>query len=191
MFRRMRARHGTSQYWTTTKQDIPGAVFAIYGRRRGPVHSSSCRVPPTVRAGPSRWPHRGILPDTCTMSAIKYRSMSKVNIAIFFLIYPLADIACAQGAAAGIVQKMEATCTRVCHGPSLITQQRLDVAGWTREVNKMVGWGAEIEGGDKEELVRYLAAQFNANRSRPSSSQAAPEGKGKDVFQNSCLGCHD
>ena len=55
--------------------------------------------------------------------------MSKVNLAIFFLVWSLADIACAQGPADAIVQKMEAACTRVCHGPSLIAQQRLDVAG--------------------------------------------------------------
>ncbi len=117
--------------------------------------------------------------------------MSKVRGAIVWLTCVFSNTAFGQLPAAGIAQKMQDTCTRLCHGPSLIAQQRLDVAGWTREVNKMVGWGAEIEGGDKEELVRYLAAQFNANRSRPSSSQAAPEGKGKDVFQNSCLGCHD
>ena len=117
--------------------------------------------------------------------------MSKVNLAIFFLICSLADIACAQGPAAAIVQKMEAACTRVCHGPSLIAQQRLDVAGWTREVNKMVGWGADIAGSDREELSRYLAEMFNNTRPRPSSAQAAPEGKAKNVFQTSCLGCHD
>ncbi len=117
--------------------------------------------------------------------------MSKVNLAIFFLVWSLADIACAQGPADAIVQKMEAACTRVCHGPSLIAQQRLDVAGWTRELNKMVGWGADIAGSEKEELSRYLAEKFNNTRPRPSSSQATPEGKAKNVFQTSCLGCHD
>src|SRR5947199_3553364 len=152
MLRWISARHGASQYWSRTKPDIPGAVFAICGGRREPVHSSSCRVPPTVRVGPSRSPHRGILPDTCTTSAIKYKSMSKVNLAIFFLICSLADIACAQGPAAGIVQKMEAACTRVCHGPILIAQQRLDVAGCTREVNNVVRWGADVAGSDRMEL---------------------------------------
>ena len=55
----------------------------------------------------------------------------------------------------------------------------------------MVGWGAEVAGSDKDELIRYLAGQFNISRSPPSSSQAAPEGKAKNVFQNSCLGCHN
>ncbi len=117
--------------------------------------------------------------------------MSKVSLAISCLTCVFSNMAFGQVPAAGIAQKMQDTCTRVCHGPSLIAQQRLDVAGWTREVNKMVGWGAEIAGTDREELIRYLAGQFNASRSRPSSSQAAPEGKARDVFQNSCLGCHD
>ena len=37
-------------------------------------------------------------------------------------------------------------CTQACHGPSLIAQQRLDASGWTREVNKMIGWGATVSG---------------------------------------------
>jgi hypothetical protein len=117
--------------------------------------------------------------------------MSKVSLGIFSLTCVFSNMTFGQVPAAGIAQKMQETCTRVCHGPSLIAQQRLDVAGWTREVNKMVGWGAEIAGSDKDELIRYLAGQFNTARSRPSSSQAVPEGKAKDVFQNSCLGCHD
>ena len=90
-----------------------------------------------------------------------------------------------------MAQKMEAACTRACHGPSLIAQQRLDVAGWTREMNKMIGWGADIAEADKDGIIRYLAATFNNNRPRAASSRAAPAGKAKDVFQISCLSCHD
>ena len=117
--------------------------------------------------------------------------MSKVDLAIFWLTCAFSNMAFGQVPPAGIAQKMQATCTQVCHGASLIAQQRLDVAGWTREVNKMVGWGAEIAGSDREDLIRYLAGQFNNTRPRPSSSHAAPDGKARDVFQTSCLGCHD
>ena len=80
-------------------------------------------------------------------------------------------------------------CTESCHGPSLIAQQRLDAAGWTREVNKMIGWGATVS--DKDALIAYLARTFNNSRPRPLSSKAMPEGRGRDVFQVSCLACHD
>jgi hypothetical protein len=116
--------------------------------------------------------------------------MSKVNVAICLLIC-VCEMAYGQAPAAENVEKMEVACARACHGPSLIAQQRLDLAGWTREVNKMIGWGADVSVSDKDELIRYLAGKFNNSRPRPSSSQAAPEGKAREVFQTSCLGCHD
>jgi hypothetical protein len=117
--------------------------------------------------------------------------MLKPSLAISFLICLISDVAGAQAPADGIVQKMEATCTRACHGPSLIAQQRLNIAGWTREVNKMIGWGAGVADADKDALIDYLANTFNNGRTRPSSSKAMPEGTGMAAFQLSCLGCHD
>lgn len=57
----------------------------------------------------------------------------------------------------------EATFTRaclVCHGKDIIEQQRLTPAGWTREVEKMVRWGASVPDADKEALVAFLAARY-------------------------------
>ncbi|HYR45065.1 MAG TPA: hypothetical protein VER98_18685 [Terriglobia bacterium] len=117
--------------------------------------------------------------------------MLKASLAIAVLICLVSDLAGAQVPAGGIAQKMEATCARTCHGPSLIAQQRLNTAGWTREVNKMIGWGADVADADKDALIAYLANTFNNGRPRPSSSKAMPEGKGMEAFQVSCLGCHD
>ena len=75
--------------------------------------------------------------------------------------------------------------------PRMARLQRLDAAGWTREINKMVGWGATVADNDKDALIAFLARTFNNNRPRPASSKALPEGKGMDVFQVSCLNCHD
>jgi mono/diheme cytochrome c family protein len=47
-----------------------------------------------------------------------------------------------------------------CHGSDIIEQQRLGIAGWRREVDKMVGWGARVDSGEKDLLVSYLAEQF-------------------------------
>jgi hypothetical protein len=90
-----------------------------------------------------------------------------------------------------IRERMEAACTGSCHGPSLIAQQRLDRAGWTREVEKMIAWGAEVPAAEKESLINYLSSLFTPSRPRPNSSKALPAGRGKDVFQVSCMGCHD
>jgi len=92
---------------------------------------------------------------------------------------------------AEMAKKMETTCTGYCHGPSLIAQQRLDRNGWTREVEKMMRWGAGVAPADKEELINYLARTFNSNRPLPNTFKAVPPGKGSDLFQTYCLGCHD
>jgi len=108
--------------------------------------------------------------------------MSKASLAVLVCACLACEVATAQ---------VPAACTQACHGPSLIAQQRLDAAGWTREVSKMIGWGAVIADADKESLIAYLAGTFNNNRPRPASSKAMPEGKGMDVFRISCLNCHD
>jgi cytochrome c5 len=94
----------------------------------------------------------------------------------------------AQGA--NMAQGVE-NCTASCHGPSLIAQQRLDRDAWGREVDKMMRWGAEVPAAEKDALVNYLATLFNSSRSRPNTGKVIPEGKGADVFQISCMSCHD
>jgi hypothetical protein len=103
----------------------------------------------------------------------------------------LAAMLLAQSNTAPMAQKMEAACTGTCHGPSLIAQQRLDRGGWTREVEKMMRWGAQVEPADKDALINYLTSLFNSSRPRPNTSKTLPDGRGKDVFQVSCMSCHD
>lgn len=97
----------------------------------------------------------------------------------------------AQDNTAQMAQRMEASCTGYCHGPSLIAQQRLDRDAWTREVEKMIRWGAEVPPAEKGALINYLTSLFNTSRPRPNTSKIVPDGKGKNVFQISCMSCHD
>jgi cytochrome c5 len=97
----------------------------------------------------------------------------------------------AQAPPAEMAKKLEASCFGLCHGPSLIAQQRLDRNGWTREIDKMTRWGAPVQAPDRDALINYLARQFNSNRPLPNSAKAVPEGKGSDLFQTYCLGCHN
>jgi hypothetical protein len=73
-----------------------------------------------------------------------------------------------------IRERMEAACTASCHGPSLIAQQRLDRAGWAREVEKMIAWGAKVPAAEKESLIDYLSSLFTPSRPLPNSSKAQP-----------------
>lgn len=72
-----------------------------------------------------------------------------------------------------------------CHQVDLITSQRLSLTGWTREVDKMVRWGATVEPSERDPLQAYLAANFAP---KPAASHAA--GAGESVFSRACLGCH-
>jgi cytochrome c553 len=47
-----------------------------------------------------------------------------------------------------------------CHEDDLIESQRLSRAGWVREVDKMIRWGATVTPTDKDALVDYLAARY-------------------------------
>lgn len=47
-----------------------------------------------------------------------------------------------------------------CHEDDLIESQRLSRAGWVREVEKMMRWGADVPAADKDALVSYLAARY-------------------------------
>ncbi|MEP7274385.1 MAG: hypothetical protein ABI882_23030 [Acidobacteriota bacterium] len=53
----------------------------------------------------------------------------------------------------------EAKCL-LCHEADLTEQQRLSRAGWTREVEKMIRWGADVTDAEKGPLVDYLAGKY-------------------------------
>src|SRR5262245_6153704 len=48
----------------------------------------------------------------------------------------------------------------ICHEADLIVSQRLSRQGWTREVEKMIRWGAVASESEKELLIDYFAAHF-------------------------------
>ena len=49
---------------------------------------------------------------------------------------------------------------RQCHEDDLAEQQRLTVTGWTREVEKMMRWGARVSDAEKPALVAYLHSRW-------------------------------
>lgn len=76
----------------------------------------------------------------------------------------------------------------VCHGADLILQQRLSRDGWTREVDKMIGWGAVFDASEKSTIIEYLARQFG-----PALAERIPDGPGlgTTLVKTRCLTCHD
>jgi cytochrome c5 len=75
-----------------------------------------------------------------------------------------------------------------CHEADLIVSQRLSRQGWTREVEKMIRWGAVATEAEKEILIDYFAANF---KPRSVASAQAGDGRGKQIFEEKCLLCHE
>src|SRR5215831_14487685 len=55
--------------------------------------------------------------------------------------------------------KATTACTE-CHEARIILQQRLSKAAWTKEVDKMIKWGAVVDGSDHDALIDYLSTNF-------------------------------
>lgn len=112
------------------------------------------------------------------------------------VVLSLLALAMAAGAAAGTQRglpegagraTLEARCI-TCHESDLITQQRLTHAGWVREVDKMIRWGADLSEAEKKEIIDYLASHFGPGaRSRDQSGEA----RGLTIFEAKCFTCHE
>jgi hypothetical protein len=48
-----------------------------------------------------------------------------------------------------------------CHDDKPIAALKRDRAGWTREVEKMMNWGAYVPANRKEEHIEYLTTAFS------------------------------
>lgn len=57
-------------------------------------------------------------------------------------------------------QKVTTACTE-CHESRIILQQRLSKAAWTKEVDKMIKWGAVVDAADRDAFIDYLSTNFS------------------------------
>lgn len=74
--------------------------------------------------------------------------------------------------------KATSSCTE-CHEARIILQQRLSKAAWTKEVDKMIKWGAVVEGSDREALIDYLSSNFNPDRAPYEPPRTSAEKQSK------------
>ncbi|MBV9573358.1 MAG: hypothetical protein JOY93_04840 [Acidobacteriales bacterium] len=84
----------------------------------------------------------------------------------------------------GAMQAKATTACLECHEARIILQQRLSKAAWTKEVDKMVKWGALLDGADRDPLIDYLSTNFNPDQPpyappRSSSQKSATSRKPK------------
>lgn len=65
---------------------------------------------------------------------------------------------------AGPAQAKVATACTECHESRIIIQQRLSKGAWTKEVDKMIKWGAVVDPADRDGFIEYLSINFPADR---------------------------
>ena len=78
---------------------------------------------------------------------------------------------------AGAMQAKATTACLECHEARIILQQRLSKAAWTKEVDKMVKWGAVVDPGDRDALIDYLSTNFSPDK--PAYEPQRTLGSGK------------
>src|SRR5437660_5655042 len=63
----------------------------------------------------------------------------------------------------GPVKAKATTACTECHETRIILQQRLSKAAWTKEVDKMVKWGAVVDPQDRDVLIDYFSSSFGVD----------------------------
>jgi hypothetical protein len=61
---------------------------------------------------------------------------------------------------AGPLQAKVTTACTECHESRIISQQRLSKGAWTKEVDKMIKWGAVVDPADRDSFIEYLSVNF-------------------------------
>lgn len=73
----------------------------------------------------------------------------------------------------GPAQAKVRTACLECHDASIIVQQRLSKPAWTKEVDKMIKWGALVEPSDRDSFIEYLSTNFPPERPPAEMPRAA------------------
>jgi hypothetical protein len=64
----------------------------------------------------------------------------------------------------GPMQTKATTSCLECHEARIILQQRLGKPAWTKEVDKMIKWGAVVDAADRDVLIDYLSTNFGPDQ---------------------------
>jgi hypothetical protein len=78
------------------------------------------------------------------------------------------------------MQARATTACTECHEARIIVQQRLSKAAWTKEVDKMVKWGAVVDPQDRDTLIDYFSSNFGVDQKEYVADRSAGA-RGKKV----------
>ena len=100
-------------------------------------------------------------------------------VAVSFLVLCSLSLLRAQSAElpAGPVQAKVSTACMECHESRIIIQQRLSKGAWTKEVDKMIKWGAVVNPADRDSFIEYLSVNFPPDKAPEQMPRAAAANK--------------
>jgi hypothetical protein len=75
-------------------------------------------------------------------------------------------------------EKAEAACLN-CHEARIIVQQRLTKPAWTKEIDKMMKWGAEVDPKDRDPMIDNFSTNFGPDQPAYAAPRTAPESQSK------------
>jgi hypothetical protein len=78
---------------------------------------------------------------------------------------------------AGDMQAKARTACTECHEARIILQQRLSKGAWTKEVDKMIKWGAVVDAKGRDALIDYLSVNFPPDKPVEAAPRVARAGE--------------
>lgn len=96
------------------------------------------------------------------MSRVKFATMLLAAFAATPIMRP--QTASSSALPDGPLQAKATTACAECHEARIIVQQRLSKVAWTKEVDKMIKWGAVVDPQDHDALVDYLSSNFGVDK---------------------------
>lgn len=79
----------------------------------------------------------------------------------------------------GPMQAKVTTACAECHETRIILQQRLNKPAWTKEVDKMIKWGAVVDPADRDGFIEYLSTNFPVDKPPYEAGKTSAEKKKK------------
>ncbi|HKD05097.1 MAG TPA: hypothetical protein VKB79_04265 [Bryobacteraceae bacterium] len=69
-----------------------------------------------------------------------------------------------------------------CHSLRIVHSQRLSKTAWTKEVDKMIGWGAPVR--DRQLLIDYLSEEFSDAKPMPEPDRSKDGTKRSSIISD-------
>ena len=97
---------------------------------------------------------------------------SAVLILLLLCLFPLLRAQDPDLPPAAVEAKVHTACME-CHESRIILQQRLSKGAWTKEVDKMIKWGAVVDANDRDAFIEYLSANFGTDKPADAATRVA------------------